>query len=470
LAVDDGKEGQPCALAHQHSAGSLGQSRRATKVLQAKRTAGFIHVRLLDNRSEFLGPVQVRVTKERDDFVIEVMGAIAIANTIASVSEFIDPVNIFLGLTRQNLMSQSLRFLIWGEGETGLLVYTILLKYWESTPEDDVASAYFPHERMSRGIMLRSAKPNRRDSAMKNHVFALLVAVASVTVAFPQSSLFDKYDVNMTKWAQLPAGTAWGGLTTWVAADGKGTVIVLVRKAPYFRVFTTDGKFVKSWGDEGLFNEAHSVHFDRNGFIWATDPNDHVVHKFSPEGKLLMTLGKKGITGDNASHDAFDRPNAVTVAPNGDIFVSDGYVNSRVVQFSKDGKFMKIIGGIKGNGPGQLQLPHGVAIDSKGRLLVADSDNKRIAVFDKDGKFIENWAAPCRGNIVIMSDDTLYASDVNAGAVAILKDGKILDVIHVEGRPHGMDVDPATFDVYTSSSVAQSPNVSKSSRKKAASN
>jgi hypothetical protein len=131
---------------------------------------------------------------------------------------------------------------------------------------------------------------------------------------------------------------------------------------------------------------------------------------------------------------------------------------------------MKIIGGTKGNGPGQLQLPHGVAIDSKGRLLVADSDNKRIAVFDKDGKFIENWPAPCRGNIVVMSDDTVYASDVNAGAVAILKEGKIVDVIHVEGRPHGMDVDPTTLDVYTSSSVAQSPNVTKSSRKKAASN
>jgi len=305
---------------------------------------------------------------------------------------------------------------------------------------------------------------------MKKYLFAVLVAGALVTGAYAQSSLFDKYDVNMTKWAQLPAGSAWGGLTTWVAADGKGTVVVLVRKAPYFRFFTSDGKFVKSWGDEGLFNEAHSAQFDHDGFIWATDPNDHVVHKFSPDGKLIMTLGKKGVPGDNASHDTFNRPNAVAFAPNGDVFVSDGYVNSRVVQFSKDGKFIKIIGGTKGNGPGQLQLPHGVAIDSKGRLLVSDSDNKRIAVFDKDGKFVENWAAPCRGNIVITRDDTIYVSDVNAGAVTILKDGKIIDAIHVEGRPHGMDVDPTTLDVYTSSSVAQSPNVTKSTRKKVAAN
>ena len=305
---------------------------------------------------------------------------------------------------------------------------------------------------------------------MKDFVIAILVAGATVTWAFAQSSLFDRYDVKMTGWAQLPAGTTWGGETSAIAADGKGQVIVMTRNAPHFRVFTTDGKFVKSWGEDGLFKQAHSVHFDRDGFIWATDPNDHVVHKFSAGGKLLMTLGKKGVAGDNASHDTFNRPNAVTIAANGDIFVSDGYVNSRIVQFSKDGKFIKIIGGVKGSAPGQLQLPHGIAVDSKGRILVGDSDNKRIAVFDKDGKFIENWAAPCRGNLVILSDDTLYASDVNAGAVTIMKEGKILDVIHVEGRPHGLSVDPTTLDVYTSSSVAQSPNVSKSSRKKAASN
>jgi len=122
---------------------------RASKTAELKKyyapsgPLAFIHVKLLDNRSEFLAPVQVRVIKERDAFVIEVTGAIAIANTIASISEFIDPVSIFLGLTRQNLMSQSFRFLIWGEGETGLLVYTILLKYWEWTPEEDVRPLIF---------------------------------------------------------------------------------------------------------------------------------------------------------------------------------------------------------------------------------------------------------------------------------------------------------------------------------------
>jgi len=122
------------------------RARKAAELRKYYAPAGpiaFIHVRLLDNRSEFIAPLQVRVTKEGADFVIEVSGAIAIANTIAYVSELIDPVSIFLGLTRQNLMTQSLRFLLWGEGETGMLVYTILLKYWESTPEDDVRPLIF---------------------------------------------------------------------------------------------------------------------------------------------------------------------------------------------------------------------------------------------------------------------------------------------------------------------------------------
>lgn len=103
----------------------------------------FIHVKLLDNRSEFLAPLNVRVTPEEGNYVVAVSGAIAIANSIAYVSELIDPISIFLGLTRQNLMTQSLRYLTWGEGETGLMVYTILLRYWEWTPEEDIRPLIF---------------------------------------------------------------------------------------------------------------------------------------------------------------------------------------------------------------------------------------------------------------------------------------------------------------------------------------
>jgi hypothetical protein len=110
---------------------------------QVKGPLAFIHVTLLDNRSEFLSPLNVRVTREDDNYVIEVQGAIAIANTIAYISELIDPISIFVGLTRQNLMSQSFKFILWGEGETGMMIYKILLRYWEWTPEDDVRPMIF---------------------------------------------------------------------------------------------------------------------------------------------------------------------------------------------------------------------------------------------------------------------------------------------------------------------------------------
>jgi len=241
-------------------------------------------------------------------------------------------------------------------------------------------------------------------------------------------------------WAQLPAGTNWNGNTSWITPDGKGNVLVLVRTAPYFRLFSRDGKPLKSFGDDGLFQTAHSVTIDSQGFLWGTDSTDHVVYKFSPEGRLLMTLGKKGVAGDNKSRDMFNQPNHVAIAPNGDIYVSDGYQNSRVVHFNSSGQFVRIIGGVKGSQPGELQLPHGVALDSQGRILVNDSDNQRVSVFDKEGKFVETWAFPSRGGIAVTTDDTVYISDVNAGIVNIVKNGKKIDSVSAD-RAHGMGVD-----------------------------
>ena len=241
-------------------------------------------------------------------------------------------------------------------------------------------------------------------------------------------------------WAQLPPGTTWGGSTSWITPDGKGQVVVLVRTAPHFRLFTRDGAFVRAWGDDGLFESAHSVTIDPQGFFWVTDSAAHVVHKLSPEGRLLMTLGRKGVAGDNTSRDLFNQPNHVAVAPNGDIYVSDGYQNSRVVHFSTDGRFVRIVGGVKGSQPGQLQVPHGVALDSQGRILVNDSDNQRVSVFDRDGRFVETWPYPSRGGIVVSADDTVYVSDVNAGVVNILKNGTLIGTVTAD-RAHGMGVD-----------------------------
>jgi sugar lactone lactonase YvrE len=242
-------------------------------------------------------------------------------------------------------------------------------------------------------------------------------------------------------WARLQQGTTWGGNTTWITADGKGNVVVLVRTAPYFRMFTRDGAFVKAFGDQTLsFESAHSVTIDDKGFLWVTDSAAHVVYKLSPDGRVLMTLGKKGVAGDNTSRDLFNQPNHVAVTPGGDIYVSDGYVNARVVHFSSTGQFIRIIGGVKGSQPGQLQLPHGVALDSRGRILINDSDNQRVSVFDKDGTFVEMWPFPSRGGIAVAADDTVYVSDVNAGIVNIVKNGTPIDSVAAD-RAHGMGID-----------------------------
>jgi streptogramin lyase len=224
--------------------------------------------------------------------------------------------------------------------------------------------------------------------------------------------------------------------------------MVLVRTAPYFRVLSRDGAFLRAFGDDGLFQSAHSVTIDAQGALWVTDSAAHVVHKLSPDGRPLMTLGRKGVAGDNASRDLFNQPNHVAIAPNGDIYVSDGYVNARVVQFASDGRFVRIIGGVKGAQPGQLQVPHGVALDSRGRILINDSDNARVSVFDRTGTFVESWPFPSRGGIAVAADDTVYISDVNAGIVNIVKDGKRIDSVAAD-RAHGMGID-ADGSIYVS--------------------
>jgi DNA-binding beta-propeller fold protein YncE len=250
----------------------------------------------------------------------------------------------------------------------------------------------------------------------------------------------DQYIVDKD-WARLPEGMTWDASTTSIAADGRGQVVVLVRTAPYFRVFTREGDFVRAWGDPGLFEEAHSVMFDGDGNLWATDSVGHVVHKFGPDGTLLMTLGTRGTPGDNSSRDLFNRPNAVAIASNGDIYVSDGYANSRVVHLRADGEFVRIVGGASGNGPGQLQLPHGVVVDSRGRVIVGDSDNGRISVFDSEGRFVETWPFPSRGGMLITSLDTVYVSDVEANAIQVLRDGAPVETIGGLGRVHNISID-----------------------------
>ncbi|HYT86841.1 MAG TPA: peptidyl-alpha-hydroxyglycine alpha-amidating lyase family protein, partial [Burkholderiales bacterium] len=181
------------------------------------------------------------------------------------------------------------------------------------------------------------------------------------------------------------------------------------------------GNYLRSFG-AGMFVFPHGIHVDRDGNVWVTDADGkegkgHQVVKFSPDGKVLLTLGKAGVAGDGP--DTFNRPSDVTTAPNGDIFVADGHggdSNARIVKFSKDGNFIKTWGK-KGTAASEFDTPHAIALDSRGRLFVGDRGNSRIQIFDQEGTFLEEWRQFGRpSGIFIDRNDTLYVADHQSNA------------------------------------------------------
>jgi sugar lactone lactonase YvrE len=229
-------------------------------------------------------------------------------------------------------------------------------------------------------------------------------------------------------WGQLPPGLKWAAVTA-VEPSPDGTIYVIHRcfanscdgrKEPPILQFDSSGRLLKSWG-EGLFVFPHGATVDRDGNLWVTDAGGangkgHQVFKFSPDGKVMMTLGKAGVSGSGP--DLFDQPTDVLVAPNGDIFVTDSHrngKNNRVVRFTRDGKFVKEWGK-KGSGRGELSEPHTIAMDSRGRLFVGDRENNRIQIFDQDGHYLAEWRQFGRpSGIYITRDDTIYVTDSESG-------------------------------------------------------
>jgi DNA-binding beta-propeller fold protein YncE len=216
-------------------------------------------------------------------------------------------------------------------------------------------------------------------------------------------------------WAQLPTGIQWGQVIG-VQPDAHGNLWVFHRSEPPILEFDASGKFLKSFG-AGMFVQPHGLSIDPEGNIWTTDQQGkdgkgQQAIKFSPDGKVLMTLGKAGVAGTGP--DTFNGPCDVVVAPNGDIFVADGHggdTNARVVKFSKDGKYIKEWGK-KGSAPGEFDTLHSIAMDSKGRIFVADRGNSRIQIFDQDGGFLDQWKQFGRpSGIYISKKDTLYSVD-----------------------------------------------------------
>lgn len=276
-------------------------------------------------------------------------------------------------------------------------------------------------------------------STRRGHGIGVVLMSAAVLLpagAFGQTAPADAaaahstLDANAYKlqegWGERPAGMEWGGVIS-VDRDGDGNIVVFRRAEPPILKFTPAGKFLGGMS-EGLVEQAHGFDIDKDGFLWATDQRAHLLHKLSPKGEVLMTLGKKGLAGDGP--DTFGAPCDLTVASNGDIFVADGHANSRVVKLSKDGTFIKAWG-TKGQATGQFNVPHSIAMDSKGRLFVADRSNNRIQIFDQDGKFLDAWTQfGTPSGLYIGADDDLYVADSKQGIfVGSAKDGSVTALI-----------------------------------------
>jgi streptogramin lyase len=245
-------------------------------------------------------------------------------------------------------------------------------------------------------------------------------------------------------WAQLPAGTEWGVMSA-VGVDSKDSVYAFQRDEPSAKiiVFDRDGKNLRTWG-ESEFEYPHGLRLSRDGSIWVTDRKMQQALKFDASGRLLLSIGKKDVGGDNNSTDSFNGVSDVAVAENGDIFVADGEGgNSRVVKFSKEGKFIKFWG-TKGVGKGEFNTPHSIAIDSKGRVWVGDRGNKRLQLFDQDGKFLDQmtqFGTPA--SIFITQGDVIYVADPAPENQIVIgtTDGKVLDRIVGLDSAHGVAVD-----------------------------
>ncbi len=241
------------------------------------------------------------------------------------------------------------------------------------------------------------------------------------------------YEVDI-EWAQLPEG--WEMSAAAVSGDSQDRVYVYDRGDHPVMVFDREGKFLNSWG-EGQMVFPHAVYVDHGDNVWLVDNHAGVATKHTPEGELLLTLGKKGfrsntgVPDDYFKSDAFEKvthggppfnlPAGIAVAPSGNIFVADGYGNSRIHKFTAEGDLITSWGE-PGSGPGQFNLPHGIWVDSRGRLLVADRENDRVQAFTQDGDFLDQWKLELIGPAVVHVDnnDIAYVPEHNGGLFSII--------------------------------------------------
>jgi peptidylamidoglycolate lyase len=231
-------------------------------------------------------------------------------------------------------------------------------------------------------------------------------------------------------WPTLPEGFSFGH-ATGVAVDSHNHVWVYHRGGikPIMAFDGKTGQLVTAFG-EGVFKRAHGLRVDREDHIWVTDKDQHLIYKFSHDGKVLMTVGTKDQAGEDGTH--FNGVADLAILPGGDFYVADGYQNNRVAKFSKEGKFL-FAWGSKGDKPGQFNVPHGIAVDAEGRVYVADRSNRRVQVFDGEGTYLSEWKNDAIGRpwgMTVGPDGFLYLVD---GGDAFLQQNK------QDTNPHALD-------------------------------
>jgi DNA-binding beta-propeller fold protein YncE len=209
-------------------------------------------------------------------------------------------------------------------------------------------------------------------------------------------------------WARLPDGEKFG-IVVGVACDSQRNVYVYARGPRPVSVFAPDGRFLRSWGED-LILDAHTIHVTPEDVVWLTDRDAHQVIACDPFGRVLRRLGERGV----AQHEApFNHPSGVAVDPaSGDVYVADGYGNARVHRFDASGAF--VLGwGRRGVGDGEFIVPHGVWVDGD-RVIVADRDNSRLQLFDREGRFLAAWRGFFRPTSVFGADGLLYVTDLSS--------------------------------------------------------
>src|SRR5262245_34020957 len=227
----------------------------------------------------------------------------------------------------------------------------------------------------------------------------ILVTMLVVNVLSAGLSADDAIDFEpVAGFLKLPEGMKLGPCSG-VDIDSRGNVYVIQRQSPPILCFDSSGRFLRSLGTSLIGSDpemvgAHGIRADKDDFIWITDRDRHLVRKFDQTGQLLLTIGTERSPGTGPNQ--FNRPTDIAFGPSGEIYVADGYGNSRVMKFDRHGKFLKTWGD-KGTGPSQFDLPHTIAVGQGERVYVGDRYNSRIQIFDSEGNLQEIWPGfvPC---------------------------------------------------------------------------